>query len=52
MFMPQIKETPLEIGGIKLPSAVMLAPMAGYTDMVFRCIVRETGWPGLAFPKW
>lgn len=51
MFMPQIKETPLEIGGIKLPSAVMLAPMAGYTDMVFRCIVRETGWPGLAFSE-
>lgn len=32
---------PLEIGGVQVYSRVMLAPMAGVTDVVFRGIVRQ-----------
>ncbi|MGE0199332.1 MAG: tRNA dihydrouridine synthase DusB [Candidatus Melainabacteria bacterium] len=33
--------TPLQIGGTAIQSRVMLAPMAGVTDVIFRAIVRE-----------
>ena len=41
----------LKIGGIDLPTPVMLAPMAGYTDLSFRLLVRDFGWSGLAFTE-
>ncbi len=33
----------MEIGGVELPSALALAPMAGVTDLAFRSICREQG---------
>lgn len=41
----------LTIGGLKLASPVLLAPMAGYTDLPFRLGVRELGGLGLAFTE-
>ncbi|NLB55227.1 MAG: tRNA dihydrouridine synthase DusB [Lentisphaerae bacterium] len=41
----------LKIKDIELDSSVMLAPMAGYTDTVFRCLVRSFGGVGLAFSE-
>ena len=41
----------LHIGGLELESPVMLAPMAGYTDLPFRLIVRSFGGLGLAFTE-
>jgi tRNA-dihydrouridine synthase B len=38
---------PLEIGPLKLPNALVLAPMAGVTDRVFRLLCRQLG-AGLA----
>lgn len=33
----------MKIGGVELPSALVLAPMAGVTDLAFRSICREQG---------
>lgn len=41
----------LQIGGLSLESPVFLAPMAGYTDLPFRLIVRSFGGLGLAFTE-
>ena len=41
----------LQIGGLTLESPVFLAPMAGYTDLPFRQIVRSFGGLGLAFTE-
>lgn len=41
----------LQIGGLILESPVMLAPMAGYTDLPFRQIVRSFRGLGLAFTE-
>lgn len=38
---PNHFNTPIEIGLVKVNSRVMLAPMAGVTDVVFRELVRE-----------
>ena len=40
---------PLAIGPLALTSPVLLAPMAGYTDLAFRASVRALGGLGLAF---
>ena len=34
---------PLTIGSVHLPSGLMLAPLAGYTDLPFRLLCRENG---------
>ncbi len=39
---------PWEIGGRPLPSRYCLAPLAGYTHLAFRRVIRETGGLGLA----
>jgi tRNA-dihydrouridine synthase B len=41
----------LSIGGLLLDSPVFLAPMAGYTDLPYRLIVRSFGGLGLAFTE-
>lgn len=41
----------LQIGGLELESPVFLAPMAGYTDLPFRQVVRSFGGLGLAFTE-
>ena len=33
----------LDIGGVKLPNNVVLAPMAGVTDLPFRLLCAEQG---------
>ena len=38
----------ISIGNVHLANPVLLAPMAGYTDLAFRLSVRELGAPGLA----
>jgi tRNA-dihydrouridine synthase B len=38
----------LRIGSVVLPSRYMLAPLAGYTNLAFRSVVRELGGLGLA----
>lgn len=45
---PAILRTPLEIGGVPIPSRFFLAPLAGFTAMAFRVTVREIGGLGLA----
>ncbi len=51
-------DTPLQtrqylssIGSVALPTPILLAPMAGYSDLPFRMIVRELGGLGLAFTE-
>jgi len=43
--------SPLSIGGLQLESPVLLAPMAGYTDLPFRLTVRRLGGLGLAYSE-
>ena len=33
----------MQIGSISLPSPLLLAPMAGVTDIAFRAVCRELG---------
>lgn len=42
---------PLRIGHLTLATPLLLAPMAGYTDLAFRRIVRQLGGLGLAFTE-
>ncbi|NLE67347.1 MAG: tRNA-dihydrouridine synthase [Lentisphaerae bacterium] len=42
---------PLSIGRLRLDTPVLLAPMAGYTDLAFRLAVRRRGGVGLAFSE-
>lgn len=39
---------PLQIGRLTLPSRYLLSPLAGYTNLPFRRVVRELGGVGLA----
>ncbi len=39
---------PLRWGSLTLPSRYLLAPLAGYTNLAFRLVVRELGGLGLA----
>ena len=41
----------LQIGSLSLRSPVLMAPMAGYTDLPFRMILRSLGGLGLAFSE-
>lgn len=43
--------TPLIIGPLGLASPVVLAPMAGYTDLVYRLLIRSLGGLGLAYTE-
>ncbi|MBN1675522.1 MAG: tRNA-dihydrouridine synthase family protein [Kiritimatiellae bacterium] len=43
--------TRLIIGGTELPTPVLLAPMAGYTDLPYRLCIRRLGGVGLAFTE-
>ena len=40
---PQILFPPLHIGPVRLASALLLAPLAGYTDLPFRLLCKENG---------
>ncbi len=42
---------PLRLGPLELASPVLAAPIAGFTDLVFRSIVREYGGCGLIFTE-
>src|SRR5205823_10187547 len=39
---------PLKLGRLTLPSRYLLSPLAGYTNLPFRRVVREIGGLGLA----
>lgn len=41
---------PLRIGPLQLPSALLLAPLAGYTDLPFRLLCKENG-AGLCYSE-
>ena len=45
---PPIAREPLSIGSLSVPSRFFLAPLAGYTSLAFRLVVRECGGLGLA----
>ena len=40
--------SPIQIGDIELPTNLLVAPIAGYTDLSFRLIARRMGGVGLA----
>ena len=49
--MPEILQhagRPLCYGNLELPSRYLLSPLAGYTNLPFRMVVRELGGLGLA----
>ena len=39
----------LQVGPVQLPSCVLLAPIAGHTDLAFRLLCREIGGVGCAY---
>lgn len=50
--MPAVMTTrPLQIGKVKLEAPVLAAPIAGFTDLVFRGLVRELGGCGLIYTE-
>ena len=42
----------MQIGALTLPSNLFLSPLAGYTNLPFRLVVREIGGVGLCTPTW
>jgi nifR3 family TIM-barrel protein len=48
--MPATKPN-LRIGRLSLPTPVLLAPMAGYTDLPFRLGIRSLGGVGMAYTE-
>jgi len=42
---------PLAIGNIKIVNNIAIAPMAGYTDLAYRRIVREIGGAGILYTE-
>jgi tRNA-dihydrouridine synthase B len=44
---PSIVLPPVNIGGLRLPSRYLLSPLAGFTNLPFRRVVREVGGVGL-----
>jgi len=47
-FPPPKSQEPLRYGSLELASRFLLSPLAGYTNLPFRRIVREVGGVGLA----
>lgn len=47
-FAPPPTQPPLCYGSLELPTRFLLSPLAGYTNLPFRRIVRELGGVGLA----
>ncbi len=45
---PSLSAKPLKFGSLTLPSRYLLSPLAGYTLLAFRRVVRELGGLGLA----
>ncbi|GIW72829.1 MAG: tRNA-dihydrouridine synthase [Planctomycetota bacterium] len=45
---PTARATPLLVGGLRLATNLVLAPLAGYTDLAFRLCCRLQGGVGLA----
>ncbi len=44
---PPRPRPPVELGSLRLGCRYTLAPLAGYTNLPFRLVVREVGAPGL-----
>ena len=42
---------PLKIGNVELENNILLAPMAGVTDLPFRVICKKYGNPGLVYTE-
>src|SRR5690606_35102656 len=47
-YPPPRPQPPLCYGSLQLPTRFLLSPLAGYTNLPFRRIVRELGGVGLA----
>jgi len=47
----KLQQAPLRLGPLELETPVLAAPIAGFTDLVFRSIVREYGGCGLIFTE-
>ncbi len=47
----KVQHQPLRLGPLELETPVLAAPIAGFTDLVFRSIVREYGGCGLIFTE-
>src|ERR1700742_3499891 len=39
--------SPISFGSLKLPAPLLLSPLAGYTNLPFRLVIREVGGVGL-----
>ncbi len=50
-YVEQVQLSPLSIGPVVLASPVLAAPIAGFTDLTFRAVVREFGGCGLIFTE-
>ena len=46
-----VKVAPLKLGPLELATPVLQAPIAGFTDLVFRRLVRELGGCGLMYTE-
>ncbi|MGB1398202.1 MAG: tRNA-dihydrouridine synthase, partial [Planctomycetota bacterium] len=46
-----VKVAPLKLGPLELTTPVLQAPIAGFTDLVFRRLVRELGGCGLMYTE-
>jgi len=46
-----VTRSPLQIGDLRLEAPVVAAPIAGFTDLTFRAVVREFGGCGLIFTE-
>lgn len=51
--MPQVRagSVMVQIGSVRLSSNLLLSPLAGYTDLAYRQVVRPLGGLGLAFTE-
>jgi nifR3 family TIM-barrel protein len=49
--MPNPANTALQIANMRLDSPILLAPLAGYSDLAFRSTIRELGGIGIAFTE-
>jgi tRNA-dihydrouridine synthase B len=49
--LPPMTPPQLKIGNVRLENPVLAAPIAGFTDLVFRALVRELGGCGLIYTE-